>query len=311
MKSADMAKWTQDTEFGAGSLRLRILFGIYRLLGAKFLTAAILPIVLAAFLFRKSARSASLGYFARLYAFSGRPELKPSLLNSFRHMYSFAASIIDKVGAWAGDITERDVEYCKKEAQQRIFENLRAGKGVFTLCSHLGNIELLRAMASSREEKIVVNAFVETARSKELNAFIARMNPNAALNLLPVKEIGIETASLIKAKLEGGELVVMAADREAALNEKSGASLNFIGASALFPKGAFRFLKLMECDFCFAFICRNGKGGYDVHTDFFEAALAQKPDEVMRDFVLRLEELVLQYPYQWYNFYDFWQEDQT
>jgi predicted LPLAT superfamily acyltransferase len=303
-----MAKWMQDAEFGVGSFRLRLLLRIYCFLGANFLKAAILPIVFAAFLFRKNARSASLGYFARLYAFSRRPDLKPSLQNSFRHLYSFAASLVDKIGAWTGDITERDVEYCNKEAQRRIFENLRVGKGIFALCSHLGNMELLRAMASSREEKIVVNVFVEKAQSKEFNAFIARINPDANLNLLPVNEIGIETASLVKAKLEGGEIVVMAADREATLNEKSGTSLGFLGAKALFPKGAFRFLKLMECDFCFVFTCRNGKGGYDMHTDFFEAAEARKPEEVMRAFVHRLEELVLRYPYQWYNFYDFWQD---
>jgi predicted LPLAT superfamily acyltransferase len=301
-----MAKWTQDAEFGTGAFRLRLLFGVYRLLGAGFLKAAILPIVLAALVFRKNARRASHGYFARLHAFSGRPELRPTLMNSFRHLYSFAASLVDKLGAWTGNAAGRGVEQCSKEAVRRIFENLEAGKGVFALCSHLGNTDLLRAMASDREKKIALNVFVETSRSREFNAFIARMNPDAALNILPVTEIGIETASLVKAKLEGGEMAAMAADREAALNEKSGAPLDFLGGRALFPKGAFRFLRLMECDFCFTFICRNKKGGYDMHTDFFEAAAAQKPGEVMAAFVRRLEGLVLQYPYQWYNFYDFW-----
>jgi predicted LPLAT superfamily acyltransferase len=301
-----MTKWTQGAEFGAGAFRLRLLLGVYRLLGARLLKAAILPIVLVAFIVRKNARRASYGYFARLHAFSGRAELRPSLLNSFRHLYSFAASMVDKLMAWQGDVTEGDVEQCSKEAVRRILGNLDAGRGVFVLCSHLGNTDLLRAFASGREKKMVLNVFVETSRSREFNAFLAIMNPDAALNLLPVSEIGIETAVIVKAKLDGGEMVAMAADREAALNEKSGAPLDFLGAKALFPKGAFRFLKLMECDFCFAFICWNGKGGFDMHADFFEAAAAQRPDEVMAAFVRRLEGLALQYPYQWYNFYDFW-----
>jgi predicted LPLAT superfamily acyltransferase len=163
-------------------------------------------------------------------------------------------------------------------------------------------------MASGREKKIALNVFVETTRSREFNAFLARMNPDAALNLLPVSEIGVETAVLVKAKLDAGEMAAMAADREAALNEKSGAPLDFLGGRALFPRGAFRFLKLMECDFCFAFICRNGRGGFDLHADFFEAAAARRPEEVMAAFVRRLEGLVLRYPHQWYNFYDFWQD---
>jgi predicted LPLAT superfamily acyltransferase len=98
----------------------------------------------------------------------------------------------------------------------------------------------------------------------------------------------------------------MAADREAALNERSGAHLPFLGGTALFPKGAFRFLKLMECDFCFLFICQNNNGKYDVHIDFFDAERAKRPEEAMKTFADRLEELVLQYPYQWYNFFKFW-----
>jgi predicted LPLAT superfamily acyltransferase len=303
-----MAKWTQDAEFGAGALRLRLLLGVYRLLGARFLKAAILPIVLVAFVFRKNARRASRGYFARLHAFSGRAELRPSLLNSFRHLYSFAASLVDKLGAWTGGVIDGDIEQCNEDAVQRVLGSLGAGRGVFALCSHLGNMDLLRAMASDSQKKIVLSVFVEAARSREFNAFIAKINPGAALNLLPVDEIGVETAALVKAKLDGGEMVAMTADREAALNKKGGAPIEFLGGRAFFPKGAFRFLKLMECDFCFAFIFRNGKGGYDMHADFFEAAAARRPDEVMAAFVRRLEGLALRYPYQWYNFYDFWRE---
>jgi len=303
-----MAKWTQDTEFGAGGLRLRLLLWVYRLLGPGVLKAVIFPIVLAAFVLRKSARSASLGYFARLHAFSGRRDLRPTLLNAFRHMYSFAASMVDKMGAWTGDITEKNVVFRDSGAERRVFGNLDTGRGIFAVCSHLGNMELLRAMAASREKKIVVNLFVETARSREFNAFIAKMNPDAALNLLPVDGIGIETASLVKAKLEGGEIVVMAADREAVENKRSGAALSFLGADAIFPRGVFRFLRALECDFCFVFICRGGRGGYEAHIDFFEAPAARKPDEAMEAFVRRLEALALRYPYQWYNFYDFWRD---
>jgi predicted LPLAT superfamily acyltransferase len=164
----------------------------------------------------------------------------------------------------------------------------------------------MRAMATSREEKIKLNVFVETARTREFNAFIARINPDAAANLFPVKDIGIETAFLIKTKLESGEVAVMAADREPDINGKSGAPISFLGKAAFFPKSVFRFLKLMECDFCFLFICRNKAGKYDVRIDFFDAEKARKPDEVMSAFVMRLQELTLQYPHQWYNFYDFW-----
>jgi predicted LPLAT superfamily acyltransferase len=300
------AVWAKAKEFGAGQFRLRFLFGVYCLFGRKALKIAVFPIALAALIFRKSAQDASLDYFEKLNSFTERPEHRPTALNALRHIYSFAASLVDKLGAWTGSITESDVEYKNELAVARFFENLRMGKGVFILCSHLGNIELLRAMATSRPEALKVNAFIETAQTQEFNDFIAQVNPDAAINLFPVQDIGIETAFLIKTKLEGGEVVVMAADREPGMNERSGAPLPFLGGTALFPKGAFRFLKLMECDFCFLFICQNSKGKYDVHVDFFDAERARMPEEAMKAFAARLEKLLLQYPYQWYNFFKFW-----
>ena len=302
----NMAKWTQDKEFGTGNFRLYLLLRVYRFFGRNILKVLIFPIVLTAFVFMKNARRASFEYFERLYAFSEIPELKPSCAKTFRHFYSFATALVDKIGAWIGDITETEVEYKDEPAADLFFESLKAGKGVFILCSHLGNIELLRAMAAKRKEKIVVNGFIEAERTQEFNAFIARMNPDAVLNLIPIKDIGIETASLIKTKLEEGEVVVMAADRESAMNEKSSALLPFLGGKAFFPKGAFRFLKVMKCDFCFVFICQNETGKYDVHIDYHDAEKARNPDEVMKKYVLCLEHFVLKYPYQWYNFYNFW-----
>ncbi|MCL1892770.1 MAG: hypothetical protein FWG02_00860 [Holophagaceae bacterium] len=301
-----MAKWAQYKEFGAGAFRLYLLLGIYRFFGKRVLKVLIFPIVFTAFIFMKNARRASWDYFARLYSFSNNPELKPSFIKTFRHLYSFAISLIDKIGAWIGDITETEVVYKDEQAVNRFFESLKARKGVFILCSHLGNIELLRAMATSRKEKIVVNGFIEAERTQDFNAFIAKMNPDSALNLIPIKDIGIDTASHIKTKLEEGEVVVMAADREPSMNEKGSALLPFLGGSAFFPKGAFRFLKVMKCDFCFVFICRNETGKYDVHVDYHSAEMARNPDEVMKKFVVYLEKLVLKYPYQWYNFYTFW-----
>jgi predicted LPLAT superfamily acyltransferase len=300
------AAWAKAKEFGAGQFRLRFLLGVYRLFGRKALKVAVFPIAFAALVFRKSALDASLDYFEKLHACTEWPEHRPTALNALRHIYSFAASLVDKLGAWSGSITEPDVEYKDEHAVARFFENLRMGRGVFILCSHLGNIELLRAMALGRAEALKVNAFFETAQTQEFSGFIAQVNPDAALNLFSIQDIGIETASLIKTKLEGGEVVVMAADREPALNERSGSLLPFLGGMAFFPKGAFRFLKLMECDFCFLFICQNNSGKYDVHIDFFDAERARAPEEVMKAFAGRIEELVLQYPYQWYNFYKFW-----
>jgi len=100
--------------------------------------------------------------------------------------------------------------------------------------------------------------------------------------------------------------VVMAADRLSILNTKDNVTKIFLGKPAQFPTGAFRFMRSMDCDFCFLSICNNSKNKYDVFLEFYDADQAKKIDAVIDNYVTWLQTTTLQYPYQWYNFHQFW-----
>ena len=96
---------------------------------------------------------------------------------------------------------------------------------------------------------------------------------------------------------------IMAGDRVSA-GSKSVLKHRFMGRDCVWPKGVYRFAKLMESP-VFAVTCvSTGWNRYEVHF----AALDQDSSAMLDGFVSFLERETLAYPGQWYQFYDFFLE---
>jgi len=65
----------------------------------------------------------------------------------YKHFYSFSLSLVERIAAWMQDIKVSDLIIKNRDVYQEIITNLKEKKGCFFVCSHLGNIDLLRAFA--------------------------------------------------------------------------------------------------------------------------------------------------------------------
>ncbi|HET9206218.1 MAG TPA: acyl-CoA synthetase, partial [Burkholderiaceae bacterium] len=94
--------------------------------------------------------------------------------------------------------------------------------------------------------------------------------------------------------------------------------LPFLGHTARFSDGPFRLALLLRRPLVFMAGLYRGGNRYDVRfeplADFSAPPTgAQARDNLLRDamrvYVQRLESLCREAPYNWFNFYDFWNED--
>ena len=303
-----MARWFEHKEFSTGLLRLYTLYYIYKILGRRVLKFIVFFIILFSYPFLKKARLASGLYFSNLYAYTGDKTYRPRFKNHFKHVYTFAKALVDKVASWSDGLKPSELHYATPKDLEKYHKQVLYGKGVFVLCSHLGNIEILRALMTKEYKDVHINSFMDMDQSATFNDFIKRVSPDAHINLYSTRDIGLDTACMTKDKLDDGEVIVMAADRVSAANDKKFIALPFLGETAHFPVGVFHFLKAMRTDFCFIAICLNSKTGkYDVHLKFFEKSEAKDMSSVSKKYAKWLENLTVQYPYQWFNFFDFWE----
>jgi predicted LPLAT superfamily acyltransferase len=313
------AHWRDEREKASGFWQMRFMLGSYRLLGAKGLRLVVYPAVFFFYAFAPRVRSFSRSFLSRAAAFHGKSAPRP--FDPFRHLVSFAFSMIEKIAAWCGDIDLESIVFHDDDVETLI-AGLEQGKGAVIICSHVGNMEILRALATGNKTRVVrkfaVTSIVDFTGTAKFNRLIEEINPDSMMRLVSARDIGVDTVLDLQARLAAGELLVIAGDRTSATSVDKIESLPFLGSTAAFPQGAFTLASLMEAPvyFMFGLRVRDDKplSAYDMHvyrsqTDFSGSRRErkQKIRSTIEEYIGHLERLSGEHPFQWYNFYDFWQ----
>jgi len=303
--------WTQMEEGGV-IWGMRLLLRIYLLCGRTVLQLFLYPVVIYYWLINRQARRASQTYLNRLAVFAPSLKLSGSFLWSFRHFISFANAIIDKLAAWSGALTRADVQY---HGRNEIISEIRKGQGVVLLGSHLGNLEVCRVIADF-DKTLHINVLIHNKHAQKFNRLLKQTSDNSQLNLIQVTEITAATSMLLKDKIEGGELVIIAADRSLPGSRQHVTKVNFLGGEALMPQGPFILAGLLKCPIYTVF-CLKQQGKHVIYFDHFSDMLnfprktrEQAIQQITQRYAERLQAYCLKEPLQWFNFFDFWRVSQ-
>ena len=276
---ADSAAWHRQKEQSAGRFRILLMWYIYKFLGKNVAKILFLPGYLLIYPFCRPARAA-LREFYDVLGIKG---------NSFKHILNFAWSMLDKTDACA---------LCKDPPRMSVVGDKGWMKGgCFLLSTHLGCIEVLPALGRKMPHAPRVNAFQQMRHNAVFtNLFTQWMDPKQFC-LHAVEDIGVETAVEMQQAIERSEIVLMAADRLSA-GSRSVLHHEFLGRDCLWPKGVFRFAKMMEAPVYAIIAVKTGWNKYEVKAERMGA-------DLLGDYVRFLSVNIRQYPYQWYQFYDF------
>nr|MDA3849957.1 glycosyl transferase family 2 [Spirochaetaceae bacterium] len=116
-----------------------------------------------------------------------------------------------------------------------------------------------------------------------------------------------------------GNLVIIAADRTAKHNKMKNTPVNFLGEEAWFPQGAFILASLLECPIYYMFALREDdrdlNSPYEFHVykskSQFKSSRKERKQTLAKctqEYAEHLEKLCLEHPFQWFNFFDFWEK---
>jgi predicted LPLAT superfamily acyltransferase/glycosyltransferase involved in cell wall biosynthesis len=305
---ASGAHWWRMAERGN---RFGVLFLALacRIAGPRFTALWLYPIVAYFLLTGRAAREASQGYFARLQQFAPCQETpRPGLLSAYRHMLAFARSGVDKVAAWSGQIDATDVEFDDGDAVDAL---IASGRGALIIGSHLGNLEMARALAA-RGAQAKVTAIVSTEHARRFNSTLAAAHQDFAQHMIEVSDFGPQTALMMQARIERGEWLVIVGDRTPARESDRTTHVPFLGSNARFAQGPYVLAHVLACP-VYLFFCLKERGRYRIYLEPFaerielpRKARAEHLAVWTQRYAARLEHYCCKAPYQWFNFYDFW-----
>ena len=285
-------------------LMLRVMTWISLRLGRRA-GRVVLHLIAGYFLlFAPASRRASGNYLGRAL---GRP---PRWRDLYRHFFTFAATIHDRVYLVNRRFEMFDIEVHGEDTLRRL---LAGGKGVFLMGAHLGSFEVIRAIGW-RDTDLRVAMVMHQDNAQKINAMLAAINPEAGQDIIALGHI--DSMLKLQERLDEGGAVGMLADRTPGNDTLY--PVQILGADANLPSGPFRIAALLRRPVVFMTGLYLGGNRYAVHFDplaDFSAVAREQRDAALEAAISRYAALLDQYcreaPYNWFNFFDFWQPAPT
>jgi predicted LPLAT superfamily acyltransferase len=304
MTSSTTARQAQDswahTPERGNVLVLRVMTWISMRLGRRVARGLLRVVAVYFLLFAPASRRASGHYLRRAL---GRA---PRWRDLYRHMFTFAATIHDRIYLINRRFELFDIEVHGEDTLRGL---LSGGKGLFLIGAHLGSFEVLRALGRKIEDLHVAMVMHE-GNALKINAILAGINPEAVQDIIGLGHV--DSMLKVSERLDNGYAVGMLADRTSANDTMH--PVQILGTSANLPLGPFRMAAVLRRPVVFMTGLYLGGNHYAIHfepiADFSTAAREQREAAVelaITRYAALLDQYCRKAPFNWFNFFDFWQ----
>lgn len=214
----------------------------------------------------------------------------------------FAGAVIDKFAMYAGK--KFDIEI---EGGDHFRDLAERQEGFVLLSAHIGNYEIAGYTLVCQNKRI--NALVYAGEKASVMKNRDRMFAATNTRMIAISQDMSHLFEIDKA-LADGEIVSMPADR-------SGGSQkyilhDFLGAKARFPFGPFSASRVHLLNVLAVNVMKTSLRRYKIYVTPLPYDRSATREEQIRQlssaYVAELERRVRQYPTQWYNYFEFWEE---
>ncbi len=296
------AEWARKKE-RSNMLMLKMMTWISLTFG-RGVGRIILHLIASYFLvFSPSSRRASKQYLQRAL---GHPV---TLYDQYQHFFTFAATIHDRIYLINQRFELFDIDVAGAEL---IHTHLAKGHGLFLAGAHLGSFEVIRSLGKDKDLRVAM--FMHEENAKKINAMLTAINPDANRDIIGLGNV--ESMLQVNQKLADGYAIGILADR--IFTDDAVHPVKILGDKVNLPLGPFRLAALLNQKVMFMTGLYLGGNRYSIHfhqlADFTDVKRNQR-DIAVKNAMLEYANLIDYYcraaPYNWFNFFDFWQSPTT
>lgn len=292
------AEWAAQKERGNKAL-LRLAIGLVRRFGWRA-GRLLLPAITAWFYVRSTQARAASAEFLTLAL--GRPATPREV---FRHLYTFAGAILDRVFLLTGQTAAFDI---RVEGLAHVEALIAQGRGCVLLGGHLGSFEVLRHLA--QRCPVPVKALMYRRNAGPLTRLLEALDPTLAGGII---QIGEPAAMLrVHEAVAAGAIAGILADRTPDATRR--VWVPFFGRPAAFPAGPFVLAASLGAPVLTFSCVQIGPRRYQVRIAPFADRIvlprATRTAELaacVARYAAWLEDGCRAHPFNWFNFFPFWE----
>lgn len=273
---------------------------VTRLFGLSAAYLVVYPVTLYFLFAAPAARQASIQFLNRVLGPTGWPS---RLARSYRHLLSFARTMVDRAlfatrGKDFFRYEENGIDYIQAAAA--------SGHGAILLTAHLGNWEVAAGLLGEAGKKLAIVAY--RGDHEKVTRFLEKAQ-GPRPRVIEVGADMLASLEMLQALREGAVLALQG-DRPM---DRHVVRVPFLGREAPFPVGPFMLAAVSGAPLIATFSLQIGPATYRFFAEppqqlSFRRGVSRESQlrAWVEQYVLQLETLARQYPYQWFNFYDFW-----
>ncbi|TBR36546.1 MULTISPECIES: acyltransferase [Dyella] len=294
----------QDQPEGAGRQGFAVLRWSALHLGRPLMRAILYPLTLFYIMHRRDDRRASRDYLRRVL-----PQ-RVRAWHVYRHMHCFAATLLDRIYLLANGERGFVIE---TEGVDLLVEQVEQGRGVLLIGSHQGSFDALRVL-STRRPDLGLRVVLDKQKTPELTDMLESLAPDIARSIIDASGDGTSMVLAIAEACREGAMVALLADRGREHEVLRHALL--LGEPAPFPVSPWLLAHTLRVPVLLCFGLYLGGNRYKLIFEAFAERVEiprqtrnEALDAVIARYAARVEHYMHVAPYNWFNFYDFWQQD--
>lgn len=225
-----------------------------------------------------------------------------ALLGIYRNHYVFGQTLIDKVAFLSGLGAKYTFDFDGKQHLEKLVND---GRGAILISAHIGNWEIASDMLKDMDIK--VNVVMMDAEYQQIKSYLNSVTGERNYNIIAIKQ-DMSHIFQISNALSNNEFICMHGDRY--VEGSTVVSCPFLGEEAYFPAGPFSIAKRLKVPAVFVYAMKGSDTHYHLNATrpiVYEGRLT----DFVLSYVHLLEEKVKKFPYQWFNYYDFWDKSTT
>ena len=296
-----MSSWKGKSRGGISGYK--IFIAILKYLGLPFAYFFLRFVVAYFFLFSPKSFRASFFYFKKVLKYNFFISLK----KIFQSYFIFGQILLDKTAILGGFKTNFTFDF---DGESYIRDVIKEGKGALLISAHVGNFEMAEHFLKRLNTKI--NIVLYDAEHEKLKKYLSGILENNNVEVIAIKD-DFSHIFKIKNALSNNELVCIHADRFVDGSKKI--KCNFLGKEAFFPTGPFYLAIKFRVPVSFVFPMKERKNHYHFYASPIKTYIAPSDsskrktvlNEIMKNYITEVENIIHKYPEQWFNYYKFWE----
>jgi len=222
-----------------------------------------------------------------------------SILSIYKSYYVFGQTLIDKSAISAGLRDQFTYEF---DGVEKLHELLRNKNGGVLISAHVGNFEIAEFFFKEIDENSEINLVTTDQEYTAIKEYLESVTSKSRIKLILIKE-DLSHIYEISHALSNKELVCFTGDRYFEGTKYLEAEL--LGETAKFPAGPFLLASRLNTPVAFVYVMKETCKHYHLYTKM-ATVKSRDANFLLKEYTKSVEWILSKYPYQWFNYFDFW-----